>query len=174
MKPTIFKLGFFLFFGNLLLISCRKPDDLVKPVPQTPPPVLSHSFQLTIDSIPDEPVASINNLFALVTLVNAQNEAVLTNKKLAISFNGKFKTPELELPAGNYRLTKFLLINESNKVRFVSPIENSAKANTVSKPISTPAAFIPPLDTIKKKSRGVMGIKDADYRITPVKNDSTK
>jgi len=142
MKPTILKLTLSLLLGNFLLFSCRKPDDLIKPVPQTPPPALSHSFQLTIDSIPGEPVAPIDNLFALVTLVNSQNEAVLTNKKLAISFNGKFKTPEMELPAGNYRVTQFLLINEVNKVRFVAPIANSVKANTVSRPL--PVSFIMP------------------------------
>jgi len=155
MKPTILKLTLFFFLGNLLLISCRKADDLVKPVPQTPPPVLSRSFQLTIDSIPGERVAPINNLFALVNVVNERNDTVLNNRKLPISFNGKFKTQELELPAGNYRITKFWLINEDNKVRFVTPIANSARANTVSRPLTIsfvlpqPVVFIVPIEVAK-------------------------
>ena len=142
MKPTILKLTLFLFLGNLFLLSCRKADDLVKPIPQNPPPVLSHFFQLTIDSIPGEPVAPVNNLFALVNVVNERNDTVLNNRKLPISFNGKFKTQELELPAGSYRVTKFWIINGDNKVRFVTPIANSAKATAVSRPL--PVSFVLP------------------------------
>jgi hypothetical protein len=142
MKPTILKLTLFLFLGNLFLLACRKADDLVKPIPQNPPPVLSHFFQLTIDSIPGEPVAPVNNLFALVNVVNERNDTVLNNRKLPISYNGKFKTQELQLPAGSYRITKFWIINGDNKVRFVTPIANSAKANTVSRPL--PVSFVLP------------------------------
>jgi hypothetical protein len=155
MKPTISKWTLFLFIGNLFLLSCRKADDLVKPVPQNPPPVLSRFFQLTIDSIPGEPVAPVNDLFALVNVVNERNDTVLHNRKLPISFNGKFKTQELELPAATYRITKFWLINENNKVRFVTPIANSAKANTVSRPLAIsfilpqPVVLVVPIEVAK-------------------------
>jgi hypothetical protein len=45
--------------------------------------------------------------------------------------------------------------------------------SVVSHPVSAPAPpVMSPADTSKKKGRGVQGIKDADYRITPVKKDS--
>jgi hypothetical protein len=48
-------------------------------------------------------------------------------------------------------------------------IPDSVAAN----PVLVPAPVISSVDTSKKKSRGVQGIKDADYRITPVKKDSS-
>ena len=41
MKQTILNLTLSLFVGNLLLISCQEKNELVKPLPQTPPPALS-------------------------------------------------------------------------------------------------------------------------------------
>lgn len=43
--------------------------------------------------------------------------------------------------------------------------------SVVSKPSLTTAPDIPQVDTSKKKGRGVKGISDTDYRITPVKKD---
>ena len=45
--------------------------------------------------------------------------------------------------------------------------------SVVANPVLIPAPVISSVDTSKKKSRGVQGIQDADYRITPVKRDST-
>jgi len=45
--------------------------------------------------------------------------------------------------------------------------------SVVVNPVLVPAPVISSVDTSKKKSRGVQGIQDADYRITPVKKDST-
>jgi hypothetical protein len=45
--------------------------------------------------------------------------------------------------------------------------------SVVTHPVLAPALpVILPADTSKKKGRGVRGIKDGDYRITPVKKDS--
>lgn len=160
MKPTNLKLALLLFLGNLFIISCKKHDDLVKPGPQKPPPVLSHSFQMTIDSIPGLPVAPVNNLFAIISLVNEKNDTVLKNKKLIISFDGKFRTPELELPTGNYKVTRFLLTDEKNKVRFATPIANSAKAGLVNKPL--PFSFILPQPAVLKVAIEVAKVEPTD------------
>jgi hypothetical protein len=75
-------------------------------------------------------------------VVNNNNEPVFINKKLLISFEGKFKTPEVRLPAGNYRITQLWIVNENNQARFASPVINSAKAIKVNKPL--PVSFILP------------------------------
>ncbi len=160
MKPTIFKLSLILFLGNVLFLSCRKPGDLVKPVPQTPPPVLSCHFQLTIDSLPDEPKAPVSNLFALVSVVNEKNDTVLANRKLAISFDGKFKTPELQLPLGNYRVTQMLIVNAGNQVRFATPVANSVKAALVISPL--PVSFILPQPVVKAVAIEVLNVTSTD------------
>lgn len=160
MKPTNLKLALLLFLGNLLMISCKKHDDLVKPGPQTPPPVLSHSFQMAIDSLPGLPVAPVNNLFAIVSLVNEKNDTVLKNRKLTISFDGKFKIPELEVAAGNYKVTRFLIVDEKNNVRFATPIANSAKAGLVNKPL--PFSFILPQPAVLKVAIEVAKVEPTD------------
>jgi hypothetical protein len=134
MKPTILKCLIFLFLGNLLFSACKKSEH-VRPGPQTPPPVLTHSFQLTIDSLPGEPVGPIENLFAILSIVNEKDDTVLKNRKLAVTFNQKYRTPELELPAARYRVTKLVLVNGSNQALFATPLVQSAKAGLVSKPL---------------------------------------
>lgn len=147
MKQTILKLALFLFAGNLLLISCQKKDELIKPFPQTPPPALSQYFQLTMDSLPGEPVAPVSNVFALVNIINTVNDTVLTNKKLPVSFqDGKFKTQKVALPAGDYRVSQFLIVNGDNQVRSATPVINSFKATMVSKPL--PLAFTLPKELV--------------------------
>lgn len=51
------------------------------------------------------------------------------------------------------------------------PVPDSVVTNPVLAPV---LPVILPADTSKKKGRGVQGIKDGDYRITPVKKDSAK
>lgn len=140
----MFKSGLilFLFFGSLFFQSCQKPDELQKPGPQKPPPVLSRQFQLSFDFAGGEPDARAGNLFTLITMVNEKNETVFSNQKLALSYAGKFKTVELELPNGNYRITQLLIIDANNQVLFATPVANSIKAVLVQKPLSL--AFILP------------------------------
>lgn len=62
----------------------------------------------------------------------------------------------------------------------ITPALNDSIVNTVSDSIGNDLAIDAqpltqqPDTTSKKKSRGVKGIKDSDYRIEPVKKDSTK
>jgi len=147
MKQTFLKLTLSFIIGNFFFISCREKDELIKPLPQTPPPASSQYFQLAMDSLPGEPNAPVNNVFALVNIINASNDTILTNKKLPVSFqDGKFKTQKVALPAGDYRVTQLLIVNGDNKVQSATPVINSPKATLVSKPL--PLAFALPKELV--------------------------
>lgn len=126
-----------LFIATLfLLVSCKKPVDPNNPNPGPGPmPGLSHAFQFSLDSLPGQPNAPVANLFAQIDVKNEQNELVLVNKKLAISFDGKFKTEELKLPAGNYRISKLFIVSGTGNLLYAVPVINSVKANAVAKPL---------------------------------------
>lgn len=159
MKKTILKLNLILLLGNLFFASCRKTDDLVKPVPQNPPPVLSKNFQLVIDSIPGEPKAPIEALFAVFDVTTDDGQAVLSNKKLALTYDGKFKTGELELPAGKYKVSK-LVLQQGNQVRFIAPMANSARSNKVTRPL--PVTFMLPQPVVSVIDVQVARIETGD------------
>lgn len=114
--------------------SCKKEVDPGK-IPQDPTPGPSLEFQFRLDSIPglsNEPQA---NLFAMVSVFNDQNQAVINNKKLSIDHQGKFFTQKIALPAGTYQVRKFLLISGTNQVLFATPLANSPKASLVKAPL---------------------------------------
>jgi hypothetical protein len=100
-----------------------------------PLPVLNNQFQFTIDALPGESSVGIHAIYALVTIQNANGQDVVSNKKLALTYSGKYVTEKLELPAGNYKLKKFLVNNEEDITRFATPIAGSGKASLVSKPL---------------------------------------
>lgn len=136
MKPNFLKVLRTLILGNLILLTACSKKDVNEPIPPPgPTPPQSRSVQWTMDNLPGEPQDAVSNLFALVTVVNEQNEPVLTNRKLAISFNGKFRTPDLELPAGNFKVISFILVDGSGVAKFATPRANSAKAGEVSTPL---------------------------------------
>jgi hypothetical protein len=58
----------------------------------------------------------------------------------------------------------------------LSSVDDGAGASipdsVINNAVVTPVPVFPPADSSKKNGRGVRGIKDADYRITPVKKDS--
>lgn len=159
MKPNFLNLLRTVILGNLLfLVACSKRD--VEQPPVKNPPVLSHSVQWTIDQLPGLPQGPVSNLFALVTVVNERNEPILTNKKLAISWDGHFKTEELELPAANHRVTGFILVDEAGRAKFATPKTGSAKAGQVSKALAV--SFIVPQPVLLAVAMEVLPIQSTD------------
>ena len=127
-----------LFFASLIiLVSCKKPVEPQQPGGGPGPmPGLSHKYRITAEAIPGLPNQPMANLFAKFDIKNAQDELVVTNKLAAISYNGKFTTEELELPAGTYRISKLMIVSGTGNVLYAVPVTNSAKAAAVSKPLA--------------------------------------
>lgn len=112
--------------------ACNK-EELLEPQPI---PLEKNTFQIVLDTLPDGNSYDTSDLFAYVSIVNDKNEQVLNNKKLSLSFNGKYVVEKVQLDAGNYRVSSFLLASSSGITRFATPLSNSPKASEVHFPLS--------------------------------------
>lgn len=126
----------FNFFYLLSLViglsSCLKEESKL----QLPVPLEMNTFRIMLDTLPDGSSYDTSDLFALVTIKNDKNEEVLSNKKLSISFNGKYVTEKIKLDAGNYQVSSFIISNGDNFTRFAAPRANSLKASEVKMPLN--------------------------------------
>lgn len=123
----------FLAITAFALIACKKEPTSQQPGP-TPPQ--SFRFRLVVDSLPGLPQQPIANLFARMEIRNEQNEVVKSNHLAVISFNQQFISEDVELPAGNYRITQLLIQSGTGNIMYAVPLAGSAKAAMVTKPLS--------------------------------------
>jgi hypothetical protein len=91
--------------------SCKK-DDL--PLPK------NKEVQFIIKNVPEAP-ATLTGLSVIVSLKNTAGQEVVTNRKLAVTYNGKYISEKLQLSEGNYKVSKFLVTGTSAKVQFAAP-----------------------------------------------------
>lgn len=125
-----------------ILAACSK-DDIFhhpQPVPDdggTPPPAAEKgSFRFTTNAdLTGLPYHS-SNLRAVVTIVNEKGDEVAKDKLLMLNLPNPVTTENIELPAGNYRLTSFRMEYGSVQTHFVTPLAGSAKASAVQHPLS--------------------------------------
>ncbi|MDP2412624.1 hypothetical protein [Daejeonella sp.] len=124
----------FIYLLSLLigLSSCVKEESNL----QLPAPLEMNTFRIMLDPLPDGSAYDTSDLFAFVTIKNDKDEDVLSNKKLAISFNGKYVTEKIKLDPGNYKISSFIISNGDSFTQFAAPKANSAKASEVQKPLN--------------------------------------
>lgn len=113
--------------------ACKKEPVEVKPTPA--PAKSSHVYRLSIENL-----VGITNpqegLYAITSIANEQNQEVVSGKKLPLSFNGKYRSQDLELPAGKYKVTRLILFDKNNKVQYAAPVSGSEQAPGVIKPLA--------------------------------------
>jgi len=114
------------------LSSCVKEESSM----QLPAPLEMNTFRIMLDTLHDGSAYDTSDLFAFVTIKNDKDEDVLSNKKLLISFNGKYVTEKIKLEAGNYKISSFIITNGDSFTQFAAPKANSAKASEVKKPLN--------------------------------------
>jgi len=126
-----------IFFYLLILVSglssCVKAESSL----QLPAPLEMNTFRIMLDPLPDGSSYDTSDLFAFVTIKNDKNEEVLSNKKLGISFNGKYVTEKIKLDPGNYKISSFIISNGDSYTQFAAPKANSAKASEVQRPLNS-------------------------------------
>ena len=136
MKKVMLQIPLLLTGLLVFMIGCKK-DDFRNP---TPPPQgggngqHSNVIRFNIDSLPGERIG-LNGLSALITIENEQNQPVVIEKRIALQFGGKYFSDTVLLPNGSYKLTRFLVVEDTLK-RFATPIANSPKASLVQRPLS--------------------------------------
>ncbi len=124
---------------NLFLSSCKEEQQL---------PFEPAAYAVKF-SIPQRPGATVGtNLSAIISLTKENGEAVITDKPYELLYNGKFSTPEIQVAKGNYKLVKLIIKNADGSVMFAAPLQGSAKANQVTKPLAITASIVTALTSI--------------------------
>lgn len=136
MKKLFFQTASFVLAALFVLSACKKTPDPVTPPPVKPGPGQTFQFQLVFDALPGMVNQPISNLFVRFDVLNEQNEPVLSNKKLAVLFDGKFKAETVQLPAGSYKINKLIVESGTGNVLYATPVAQSAKAAAVAKPLT--------------------------------------
>jgi hypothetical protein len=135
MKTSLLNFISFLFIV-ILLASCSKDHILpepAEPVPTNPAEFGLFRFIADVD-LTGQPYHT-SNLAAVVSISNEKNEEVVSEKMLSLTLNGNVITENIQLPVGNYKLTKFRLVYGSANTHFATPKTGSVKASTIQKPL---------------------------------------
>jgi len=148
MKLQLHPLNQLLLLALLLLIGC-KDKDLILEKPGTgpkPTPTTSTKVVFSVESLPGE-TSIVNELFALVSIENSQNQPVVTNQKLALHHEGKYVTDTLTLSGGAFKITRFLIVDKNDVTRFVTPLAGSQMGAQVRYPLAVAFALPKPAPT---------------------------
>jgi hypothetical protein len=85
----------------------------------------------------------------VVTIEDLQGNVVKNSEKIDIyNMNGDYISKPISLVAGDYKLTRFLVLNQNNDVVYASPMLGSPKANLVQTPL--PLMFSASEDQVSK------------------------
>ncbi|MGZ5247196.1 MAG: hypothetical protein ACXWV5_09140 [Flavitalea sp.] len=169
MKNVVRQLSSVLVALLVILTGCKK-DDIIQPIPgggQNPGNKSSNAFRIVVDSLPGTP-APVYGLFAMFSIINEDNDTIVSNKKMTLSFNGKYQTDTLKLDSANYKIAKFQVVDAGGRTNFVTPILGSAKAWMVEKPLGVPFSLPKPVESkiSLQVLRVALGDKATDYGYT--------
>jgi hypothetical protein len=139
MKKKITILGYMLLAMTAFTMSCKKQE-----LPQQAPPVQTSKIRFSFAALPGTPNGTID-LSAIVTIADINNQSMVTNKILPLSYENGYRTETIELPKGNYKLTKLIIINTAGIAHYAAPMVNSAKAVLVQKPLAMSIAVTDPI-----------------------------
>ena len=147
MKNSIHRL-LYLFIGAAVLLSACRKDPVINRHDNGNDSVTgSNSFRFITDSLPTE-TNPVTGLYAIVTVLNAQQQPVLTDKKLALQHNGKYVSDSLILGVGTYTVSKYIIVAADSITRFATPVAGSAKAGMVQSPLPVSFAVVKQTATI--------------------------
>ena len=132
MKKVFSNITVLFLFTIILFTACKKERDVILPAPS---PVQQDSIAFEIKTLPEPITSGLGDLQAIVSISDANNTEVVTNKRLLLQFNGKYVTEKIKLAPGNYKLTRFLLVDGGTNARFATPQAGSPKAPSVTKPL---------------------------------------
>jgi hypothetical protein len=160
MKKNVQQLSLWILSSILILSGCKKTHDLPVPGNQNPGQGKNSRYvQFILNNLPGQP-ADINGWRVEVSIINDQNLPVVTDTLLPLQFDVKYKSDSIQLPAGNYKLSKFIIIDAFNITRFATPVSNSPKAPLVQQPLHI--AFAVPKPAISLINVEVLQIQATD------------
>jgi hypothetical protein len=74
--------------------------------------------------------------YVLLSITDATDHPVETDRKIALySFGASYVSESLQLKTGGYKISKFLVLDASNKIIYASPLGGSPQAKYVTNPL---------------------------------------
>ncbi len=136
MKPSIHPIYAVLFIVILCcLSSCENrishdsPTGTAEFSLNAPDEMTKSDSELNLDS-------GIVSYHLMITIEDMEGNAVLSDSLIPVyAFGNAFTSENVELEAGEFRLTRFLVINPSGEVIYASPVEGSPLAYLVNDPL---------------------------------------
>ncbi|GEM_PF-5144863 len=128
-KNSIFR-GLLYLSAILTTVACNNND------PNAIPSQGVISFGMTGVNSPNSRTSNHSLTIALVSVEDELGNTVLDQEELPLISLGKgFTTKEVQLPYGNYKVTRFVVLNDSDQVVYAAPITGSKLAALVSDPL---------------------------------------
>jgi len=125
----------------IIALSCEKKGSNIPGTGKAEFSVSGAELGAKSDSIPDSTAYSFQ---LLVSVEDLEGNAVLTDKLIPLYvFGTGFLSEDIELPAMDLKLTKFMVINASGEVIFASPLAGSQLAYLVNNPLPITFKIIP-------------------------------
>lgn len=161
MKKSI---GNVVYLGLLILLttSCKKEEEVVKQKGE-----VTFTFSALDNSgsreLEDYPVVAV-----LLSIEDAAGNNVYTLEEVELyKLNGQYVSKPLALEEGKYKLTEFMVVDDSKEIKFMTPITDSKKAYLVQ--ASLPMDFDVSKDNVGKLKLEVLDIAEsspADFGYT--------
>ncbi len=95
----------------------------------------------------------------VITIADTKGKVAIESKKIALfNMNGSYLSEPLSLKTGDYKITKFLVLNSSDSVIYATPLNGSKLAYLVKTPL--PIAFSISKDNVTKVVPEVLSVKN--------------
>lgn len=154
MKMKSIYLSFAIFAFTLL--SCNKEENEKKSLGTVEFSFSAASLKSSLKSTSAETVATA----VVITVEDLNGKKLYNNEKVDLySMNGYYISKPVSLVPGGYKLTKFMVVDASNKVLYLTPMENSPKAYLVKDPL--PIGFAVSKDNVTKVVPEVISSKNS-------------
>jgi len=154
-KKFSFLLSAVLLITSLLIISCNKSEEVTTPTTVNKQDVTfsfaNKSFQGAKGMQKAIATSKTDAKYVVVTIEDASGTQVYGAKKLALyDFNGSFVSEpiSLDVAAGAYKLTQFMVLDVNDVVIYVTPVQGSTLAGLVITPL--PISFTVTKDQVTK------------------------
>ncbi|NOU19668.1 MAG: hypothetical protein HOO91_19090 [Bacteroidales bacterium] len=98
----------------------------------------------------------------LISITDSKGKVILESKEIVLfNMNGSYLSEPLPLIAGNYSISKFIVLNSSDSAIFATPLKNSKFAYLVNNPL--PIEFSISKDNITKIVPEVISVEGASF-----------
>jgi len=144
-KPFIRYFFFFVLAGLLVFASSCEKEEL--PEAATGHLEISVAVEETLKSALNDS-NDISTFHILLSVVNSLGETVLNKELIPLyRFGNQFITERIEMKAGRYQLSRFMVLDPDGTVVYASPLEGAPKAYLVKDPLPLGFSILPDQET---------------------------